>query len=91
MRGYQERCQNAQRLCHTVKYWGLRTQGAPVGCSNWRFPRERGLGDYMGRKHKICVPKLLDGLVGHLPPESVSPGFCLLPSIRESGVLLSSQ
>lgn len=42
----------------------------------------------MGRKGKICVPKLLDGLMGHLPLESASPGFCPLPSVMQSGVLL---
>lgn len=45
----------------------------------------------MGRKGKICVPKLLDGLMGHLPPESASPGFCPLPSVMQSGVLLGSR
>lgn len=45
----------------------------------------------MGRKSKICVPKLLDGLMDYLPPESASPGFCPLPSVMKSGVLLDSR
>lgn len=50
-----------------------------------------GVIDYMGRKVKTCVPKLLDGLMEHLPPESASPGFCPLLSVMQSGVLLSEK
>lgn len=29
-----------------------------------------------GKKGQVCVPKLPDGLMDHLPPERASPGFC---------------
>lgn len=61
-----------------------------IGATRGFHGREEG-GNYMGRKGEVWRTILQNCLMDYAPPERASPGFGLLLSIMESGVLLSSQ